>query len=50
MIIILEKAEAETLNLLKKIGEKENFTVTTVDAFYVNDEVVSSTKIRNAIK
>ena len=49
MIIILEKAEAETLNLLNKIGEKENFSVTTVDAFYYNDEVVSSTKIRNAV-
>ena len=37
------------VELLKKIGIKENFSVTTVDAFYVNDEVVSSTKIRNAI-
>jgi riboflavin kinase/FMN adenylyltransferase len=43
------KGRGGNVELLKKIGEKENFSVTTVDAFFINDEVVSSTKIRNAI-
>ncbi len=43
------KGRSGNADLLKKIGEKENFIVTTVDAYYVNDEVVSSTKIRNAL-
>ena len=33
----------------QEIGEKEKFSVTIVDAFYVNGEIVSSTKIRNAL-
>ena len=43
------KGRSGNVELLKKIGEKENFSVTTVDAFYVDNEIVSSTKIRNAI-
>ncbi|MBK7631622.1 MAG: bifunctional riboflavin kinase/FAD synthetase [Ignavibacteriales bacterium] len=43
------KGRSGNVELLKKIGEKENFSVTTVDAFYINNEIVSSTKIRNAI-
>ena len=43
------KGRGGNVDLLKKIGEKENFSVTIVDAFYINDEIVSSTKIRNAI-
>ena len=43
------KGRSGNAELLKVIGAKENFTVTTVDAFYINDEVVSSTKIRNAL-
>lgn len=43
------KGRGGNVDLLKQIGEKENFSVTTVDAFYINGEVVSSTKIRNAI-
>jgi riboflavin kinase / FMN adenylyltransferase len=43
------KGRSGNVELLKKIGEKENFKVTAVDAFYINDEIVSSTKIRNAI-
>ncbi|MCX7798314.1 MAG: bifunctional riboflavin kinase/FAD synthetase [Melioribacter sp.] len=34
---------------LKKLGTKYNFEVTSVDAVIINNEVVSSTKIRNAI-
>ena len=43
------KGRGGNVELLKKIGAAENFSVTTVDAFYINDEVVSSTKIRNAL-
>ncbi len=43
------KGRNGNVELLKKIGGKENFIVTAVDAYYVNDEVVSSTKIRNAL-
>jgi riboflavin kinase / FMN adenylyltransferase len=43
------KDRSGNVELLKKIGVKEKFSVTTVDAFYINDEVVSSTRIRNAI-
>ena len=43
------KDRSGNVELLKKIGAKENFTVTTIDAFYINNEVVSSTKIRNAL-
>ncbi len=43
------KGRSGNVELLKKIGAKENFSVTTVDAYYLNDEVVSSTRIRNAI-
>ena len=43
------KDRSGNVDLLKKIGEKENFAVTSVDAFYVGDNVVSSTKIRNAL-
>lgn len=43
------KGRSGNVELLKKIGEKEKFSVTTIDAFYINDEVVSSTKIRNAL-
>ena len=44
------KGRSGNVELLKKIGEKENFAVTMVEAFYVNNEVVSSTKIRNALR
>lgn len=43
------KGRSGNVELLKKIGAKENFSVITVDAFYINNEVVSSTKIRNAL-
>ena len=43
------KDRSGNVDLLKKIGEKENFAVTSVDAFYIGDKVVSSTKIRNAL-
>jgi len=43
------KGRSGNVDLLKIIGAKENFIVTTVDAFYINDEIVSSTKIRNAL-
>jgi riboflavin kinase/FMN adenylyltransferase len=43
------KGRSGNVELLKKIGAEENFSVTTVDAFYINNEVVSSTKIRNAL-
>jgi riboflavin kinase/FMN adenylyltransferase len=43
------KGRGGNVELLKKIGEKENFSAITVDAFYIDNEVVSSTKIRNAL-
>jgi riboflavin kinase/FMN adenylyltransferase len=43
------KGRSGNVELLKNIGKKENFSVSTVDAFYINNEVVSSTKIRNAL-
>jgi riboflavin kinase/FMN adenylyltransferase len=43
------KGRTGNVELLKEIGAKEKFSVTTVDAFFINDEVVSSTKIRNAL-
>lgn len=43
------KGRSGNIELLKKIGSKENFSITTIDAFYVNGEVVSSTKIRTAL-
>jgi len=43
------KGRSGNVELLKKIGTKENFSVTTVDAYYIKGVVVSSTKIRNAI-
>ena len=43
------KNRTGNFELLKHIGIKEGFDVTRVDAFYVNDEIVSSTKIRNAL-
>lgn len=43
------KDRGGNVELLKKIGAKEKFSVTTVDAFYINNEIVSSTKIRNSL-
>ena len=43
------KGRSGNVELLKSIGAKEKFSVTTVDAFHVDDEIVSSTKIRNAL-
>ena len=43
------KGRNGNVELLEKIGKEEKFSVSTVNAFYINDEVVSSTKIRNAI-
>lgn len=43
------KGRGGDVDLLKKIGKEKDFSVTVVDAFYVNDEVVNSTKIRNAL-
>jgi riboflavin kinase/FMN adenylyltransferase len=43
------KDRGGNVELIKKIGAKESFSVTTVDAFYIDDEIVSSTKIRNAL-
>jgi riboflavin kinase/FMN adenylyltransferase len=37
------------VDLLQKIGEDEGFSVSVVDAIYITDEIVSSTKIRNAL-
>jgi riboflavin kinase/FMN adenylyltransferase len=43
------KGRSGNVELLKKIGAKENFVVTTADPFLIDGEIVSSTKIRNAI-
>lgn len=43
------KGRSGNFELLRRIGAKENYSVTTVDAFYVDDEIVSSSKIRNAL-
>jgi len=43
------KGRSGNVELLKKIGAKENFVVTTAEPFLIDGEVVSSTKIRNAI-
>ena len=43
------KGRSGNVELLKKIGKESGFSVVEVEAFYVNDEVVSSTKIRNAL-
>ena len=43
------KDRGGNVELLKKIGAKENFSVTAVDAFYINNAIVSSTKIRNSL-
>lgn len=43
------KGRSGNVELLKKIGAKEDFIVTAAEAFLVDGEVVSSTKIRNAI-
>lgn len=44
------KGRNGNVDLLRKIGKEFGFSVMEVDAFFVNNEVVSSTKIRNAIK
>jgi riboflavin kinase / FMN adenylyltransferase len=44
------KGRSGNIELLKKIGTKENFIVTEAEAYFVDSEVVSSTKIRNAIR
>lgn len=44
------KGRKGNVDLLKKIGEKENFFVTTIEPFYVDNEAVSSTKIRTALE
>ncbi|MFZ1280259.1 MAG: bifunctional riboflavin kinase/FAD synthetase [Ignavibacteriaceae bacterium] len=43
------KGRSGNVELLKMIGAKENFIVTTAEPFLIDGEVVSSTKIRNAI-
>jgi riboflavin kinase/FMN adenylyltransferase len=43
------KGRDGNVDLLQKIGEDEGFSVSVVDAIYINDEIVSSTKIRNAL-
>lgn len=43
------KGRGGNVDLLQKIGSKEGFSVSVAEAFYVNGEVVSSTKIRNAL-
>lgn len=43
------KGRRGNAELLKKIGDKESFVVTKAEAFMVDDEAVSSTKIRNAL-
>ena len=43
------KGRSGNVELLKMIGAKENFVVTTAEPFLIDGEVVSSTKIRNAI-
>lgn len=43
------KGRKGNVELLKQIGAKEDFIVTTAEAYLIDGEVVSSTKIRNAI-
>jgi riboflavin kinase / FMN adenylyltransferase len=43
------KNRSGNIELLKKIGDKENFIVTAAEAFLIDGEIVSSTKIRNAV-
>jgi len=43
------KGRRGNAELLKQIGDKEGFIVTKAEAFMVDDEAVSSTKIRNAL-
>ena len=43
------KGRSGNIDLLKKIGAKENFIVTAAEPFLIDGEVVSSTKIRNAV-
>jgi riboflavin kinase/FMN adenylyltransferase len=43
------KGRDGNVDLLQKIGEDEGFSVSVVDAIYITDEIVSSTKIRNAL-
>jgi riboflavin kinase/FMN adenylyltransferase len=43
------KGRTGNIELLKKIGAKENFIVTAANPFLIDGEVVSSTKIRNAV-
>ena len=43
------KERKGNVELLKQIGAKEDFIVTTAEAYLIDGEVVSSTKIRSAI-
>lgn len=43
------KGRKGNVELLKQIGAKEDFIVTTAEAFLIDGEVISSTKIRNAV-
>ncbi len=43
------KGRRGNAELLKKIGDKEGFIVTKAEAFMIDGEAVSSTKIRNAL-
>ena len=43
------KGRSGNVELLKKIGAEENFIVTAAEPLLIGQEVVSSTKIRNAI-
>ncbi len=43
------KGRTGNIELLKKIGAEEKFIVTTTEAVFLDGEIVSSTKIRNAL-
>lgn len=44
------KARGGDVNLLKQISRKYNFSIIQIDPFIIDDEPVSSTKIRNALE
>ncbi|TKB08744.1 bifunctional riboflavin kinase/FAD synthetase [Desulforhopalus sp. IMCC35007] len=44
------KGRGGNIDFLKKQGQQYGFPVTVVDAFYANDQLVSSTRIRELVK
>ncbi len=43
------KGRAGNIDFLRKQGEEKGFSVTVIDAYYENDTIVSSTKIRELV-